>query len=104
MFWFKSKKKKQEEDTWNLHDFVNDVDNTMQQQANESPRLQHVHAKLDPKWKNINELVMKAIATTDDDHFTLLCSDLLKHNDLALRAALEIGRSLYHTKNKPEKD
>lgn len=77
---------------WQLEDFVSELDEVMQNQAQNSPALRHIHAQLDPRWKQVEQQALNAILHPDELVRAQAIEKLFLEHELAVRVLVELAR------------
>jgi|SRR3989338_327166 len=89
----KGSKKKSKED-WELKDFIQAVDQVMNEQEKKYPPIRQVHARLTPEWKEISHQIAIFLSSKDEDGQKLLLEKIVDKGPIATRVLLDLLLSL----------
>lgn len=80
--------------TWSPEDFALSLDWTMKKQELADPKFKRLHAKLEPEWKEIADLIGQMMRTTDEKKETELVEQIFFYKERAIYPLVEIILSL----------
>ncbi len=80
------------QETYQLEDFAKELDQVMEQQAQDNPVLRQTHARLDPNWKKVEELALQIKTSHNTAEVIRLTEELVSHGELATRALVKLLR------------
>ena len=86
----KPKKKSKSKKNWKLKDFVESVDEVMQQQEKENPALRQVHARLSPEWNRVSEKISHLLMLNDAAAIDALRETIVKEGEIATRVLIDL--------------
>lgn len=79
---------------WDMQDFAEHMDWIMKKQERDYPPIKQTHAKLEPAWKQVSELMFKILSETDDEKAAQLTEELVAHGEIATRALIDFIRRM----------
>jgi len=86
---------------WELKDFVNSVDEVMQEQEKENPAMKQVHARLSPEWKRVSEKIGRFLSLTDEDQIDQLREEIVQEGEIATRVLIDFLLAIKTQAGKP---
>lgn len=75
---------------WTDKDFAESLAWTMQKQELENPKFKRVHARMEPEWKEITQLIQRMMQVEDEKTEVDLVEQIVAYEDLALYPLIEV--------------
>lgn len=72
-----------------MKEFVNSVDEVMQNQEKENPAIKQVHARLSPEWSRVSEKLSRFLALADETQIGPLREEIVGEGETAIRVLLD---------------
>jgi len=92
--WIKSfsNKNASKQSDYQLEDFVEELDEVMENQLKKNPELLEVHARLDPAWENMKQIALNAVNTDDVERRNEYLKQLNHNAELANHVMVDLLR------------
>lgn len=90
----KSPPKKKKQTQWTDVEFVETLVETMKKQEEEFPALKRVHARLEPQWQIVIDLIKKMMEAPTDTATEDVVADIARHGEHALYPLIDFILSI----------
>lgn len=77
------------ESQWTEEDFINNLSWTMERQELQDPHMKRVHARFDPKWKEVQNLISRLFQSPEEEVEKLIIQEIVSFERDALYPLIE---------------
>ena len=86
---------------WDMKDFVESVDEVMQEQEKTSPSVKHTHARLSPEWKQMSEKIAQLLVLKNEDEIEKLREEIVNAGEISTRILIDFLLSIKNQTQTP---
>ncbi|MBI4223996.1 MAG: hypothetical protein HY609_03610 [Deltaproteobacteria bacterium] len=95
-------RRKRKKRPFGMKEFVDSVDDVMQQQEKKHPPIKQVHARLSPEWKRVSEKIGRLLTIKEEEEIENLREAIVAEGEIATRVLLDFLLTLVRKANPPE--